>query len=308
MAPAAKGKSKWTTEEIELIKRLNTRPLVKDGKPRAPNDDEMAVFLHLAEQTGLDPLTNQIYLLPKHGRMVPLCGIDGYRQTAVRTHEYAGKDEVVFVGGDEAVGKPPIKATITVYRLVGGLRCPFTASARWHEYNAPTEVWRKMPFLMLAKCAEALAIRSAFPQELSGVYTEDEMAQDGRDSREPIRDVESAKAEVERVTPAMVKSPATSEAPMPVKEPEPAVETPAKRLELVRSEPPKPAAVMAQAQPKTAGGEGISHTQAQILRKKMADRGLDGIWLASVASGVSKPEELTVDQFRTVVNTLQQSA
>lgn len=302
MTPAAKSKSKWTAEEIELIKRLNTRPLVKDGKPRAPTDDEMAVFLHLAEQTGLDPLTNQIYLLPKHGKMVPLCGIDGYRQTALRTHEYAGKDDAVFTGGDEATGKPPIKATITVYRLVGGLRCPFTASARWHEYNGGTDVWRKMPFLMLAKCAEALAIRSAFPQELSGVYTEDEMAQDSRENQEPIRDVESAKAEVDRVTPAATKSPAT------IEESEQAAPAPAARLEVVKSESPKPTVITAKAQPNATSGEAISHTQVQILRKKMADRGLDETWLASVASGVSKPEELTVDQFRSAVNSLQQSA
>jgi hypothetical protein len=65
-----------------------------------------------------------------------------------------------------------------VYKLVGGLRCAFSSSARWKEYcQEASPMWKKMPFLMLAKCAEALALRKAFPAELSGVYTHEEMMQ-----------------------------------------------------------------------------------------------------------------------------------
>jgi hypothetical protein len=69
---------------------------------------------------------------------------------------------------------------VTVYKIIGNVRCPFTASARWDQYYPGDEqgfMWRKMPHLMLGKCAEALALRKAFPAELSGLYIKEEMDQ-----------------------------------------------------------------------------------------------------------------------------------
>ena len=69
---------------------------------------------------------------------------------------------------------------MTVYKIVGGQRCGFTATARWDQYFPGEKqgfMWKKMPHLMLGKCAEALAIRKAFPAELSGLYTQEEMQQ-----------------------------------------------------------------------------------------------------------------------------------
>jgi hypothetical protein len=88
----------------------------------------------------------------------------------------AGSDDAVFVEGD---GKYPVSATVQVYRMYGnGHIGTFAATARWNEYcpdNAP--MWRKMPYTMLAKCAEALALRKAFPQELAGLYAKEELDQ-----------------------------------------------------------------------------------------------------------------------------------
>lgn len=148
-------------------------------------DIEMDVFMAAAHRYGLNPLANQIYPQVRTDRktgerqMVIATGIDGYRTLADRTGCYAGNDDPVF---DEPV-KAPQMATVTVYKVVGGVRCPFSATARWDQY-VPNEalafMWRKMPHLMLGKVAEALALRKAFPAAISGIYTLEEMHQAGQ--------------------------------------------------------------------------------------------------------------------------------
>lgn len=164
----------FTRERIDLIKRT----VAKDA-----TDDELQMFLNQANKMGLDPLTKQIYFQKYKNRktgewkVTIIVGIDGYRVTAARTGLYAGSDDAVF---DDP--KNPTIATVTIYKMVGGQRCPFTASARWNEYcpQPPQDhMWRKMPNTMLAKCAEGLALRKAFPAELGGAYIKEEMDQAG---------------------------------------------------------------------------------------------------------------------------------
>jgi phage recombination protein Bet len=163
----------FTRDKVDLIKRTVAK---------GATDDELALFLHQAQRTGLDPLARQIYFQKRRSKsngdqVTILVGIDGYRVVANRTGLYAGNDDPVF--DDEA---NPRKATVTVYKMIGGQRCPFTATARWEQYypgDAQGFMWRKMPHLMLGKCAEALALRKAFPAELSGVYVKEEMDQAG---------------------------------------------------------------------------------------------------------------------------------
>lgn len=170
----------FSQTQVELIKSV----IAKDA-----TDDELKLFLYTAKRTGLDPLTRQIYFQKRKSKqkdgsfreqMVILTGIDGYRAIATRSKELAGEDDVVF---DREDTPNPNKATVTVYRLVGGQRCGFTATARWSEYAAldyngqPQQMWKKMPYLMLGKCASALAYRKAFPNDLSGIYTTEEMQQ-----------------------------------------------------------------------------------------------------------------------------------
>ncbi len=162
----------FTREKVDLIKRTVAK---------GATDDELQLFLHQCERTGLDPLARQIYFRKQKSKngdqMTIITGIDGYRLTADRTGKYGGNDDPVFDDEDS-----PRKATVTVYKIIGGLRCPFTSSARWDQYypgDTQGFMWRKMPHLMLGKCAEALALRKAFPAELSGIYTQEEMEQAG---------------------------------------------------------------------------------------------------------------------------------
>jgi len=151
--------------------------LVKRQIAPESTDDELKLFLYQCQKTRLDPLARQIYFQKRGGKMTVLTGIDGYRLTADRTGLYAGSDDPIF--DDE---NRPARATVTVYKIVAGIRCPFTATARWDQYFPGEKqgfMWMKMPHLMLSKCAEALALRKAFPQELSGVYVKEEMDQAG---------------------------------------------------------------------------------------------------------------------------------
>ena len=141
---------------------------------------EFALFMEVVRRTGLDPFMHQIYAIKRGEKLTIQTGIDGYRLLADRTERYVGSDDAVFDTNSE---DHPTKATVTVWKLVAGQRVPFTASARWSEYcqrtrdGKPTDMWARMPYNMLAKCAEALALRKAFPAELSGVYTREEMEQ-----------------------------------------------------------------------------------------------------------------------------------
>lgn len=143
--------------------------------------DEFDYFLAVANHLGLDPLRRQIYCVKRDGRAVVQTGIDGYRAIAARSGLLAGIDDAEY-GPEDSKGYP-LWARVTVYRLVKGQRYAFTATARWSEYvqktkdGTVTRMWQRMPYLMLGKCAESRALRMAFPSELSGIYTEEEMMQ-----------------------------------------------------------------------------------------------------------------------------------
>lgn len=158
----------------------NQLRLIKNVIAKNATNDELDLFLAQCKRTGLDPFSRQIYFVKYGNQMSIITAIDGYRAIADRTGKYAGSDDADIEYKDDNV----YKATVTVYKLVGGQRCPFTASALFSEYSTGKNKWKDMPVTMIAKCAEALALRKAFPQQLSGVYTQEEMDQAGKPSYE----------------------------------------------------------------------------------------------------------------------------
>lgn len=196
--PATGDPAQWSDQEralviaAGLVHRVSYGP--KEGQvipaPRAVVEQ----FLHTARRTRLDPLARQLYCI---GRMSNgevqwsiQTSIDGFRVIAERSGQYAGQGpaEWLTTGGDwvdvfiaELHGQHPLAARATIYRH--DFSQPLTAVATWDAYvqtkrnGEPTSMWERMGPLMLAKCAEALALRKAFPQDLSGLYTADEMSQ-----------------------------------------------------------------------------------------------------------------------------------
>lgn len=161
-------------EQLALIKRT-----VAQGA----TDDELKLFLYDCKRRNVHPLDKLLHFTKRGGRYTPVTSIDFMRSRAADTGELAGSDDAIFVEDESKL----LSATVTVYRITQGQRYPYTATARWAEYcpdNAP--MWRKMPRTMLGKCAEALALRKAFPQQLAGLYTTDEMEQAGRNGPPPL--------------------------------------------------------------------------------------------------------------------------
>ena len=163
--------TQWTQEQTQLI-----------SSTIAPNctPDELKLFAYACQRSGLDPFSRQIYAIKRGGKMSIQVGIDGLRSIAERTGQLDGSE--TYWCGEEGdwkdvwLGKaPPAAAKTIVYRK--GSSHPFVGVARFQDYNAGQGLWSKMPAAMLAKCSEALALRKAFPADMSSLYTADEMEQ-----------------------------------------------------------------------------------------------------------------------------------
>ena len=151
-------------------------------------DAELEMFLHICKHTGLDPLMKQIYSIPRGGQRTTQTSIDGFRLIAERTGRYSPGRESTFSYNEQG---GIISATSWVRKMTpDGTWHDVAATVFMSEFKGSTPFWTKMPHVMLAKVAEAVALRKAFPADLSGIYTADELDQAEAEAVDPIAEKE----------------------------------------------------------------------------------------------------------------------
>lgn len=175
--------SGWTEEEIQIIKETICK---------GANEAEFKAFVRTCVHLSLDPFRKQIYSIPRKvsGETIRInvVSIDGLRLIAERTGKYAPGSMTTYKYNDK---NHLISATAYVKKLTkDGTWHEIGVEAFYHEYvqmynQKPSGVWKDKPHVMLSKCAEALALRKAFPAEMSSVYAEEEFNKPEKEDSSP---------------------------------------------------------------------------------------------------------------------------
>lgn len=181
--PTTGDVSQWNDQEKAIVEAAGLVTKGRNGQQELAPRATVEAFLQHCRRTQLDPIARQIYAICRKGRWGIQISIDGARLIAERSGKYAGQTPVEWTGDGQTWTQvwldrqPPAAARVGVHR--SDFREPLYAVANFAAYAAGGPMWDKMPALMIGKCAEMLALRKAFPQDLSGLYSTEEMDQAG---------------------------------------------------------------------------------------------------------------------------------
>lgn len=311
----------FTDQQVATLRQI--------GVEHATQED-LQVFFHQCRRTGLDPFARQIYMIGRRVnaryydqqsgqwrdnwtvRQTIQTGIDGFRLIARRAADQRGEtlsiEDTLWCdpkgGWHEAwiwPDTPPAAAKVTV--RVGDGR--FSGVAALHEYmqtdrsGNPTGQWRAMPAVMIAKCAEALALRKAFPMDLSGLYTAEEMGQ--ADAREQAALADAGMTTQTVHAPQPETQPQHQPQQQQEAEPQPAPQRQAEPVE-AEAEAAQDAEIM-------AGDDMLTEIRDVMTQLKVRDSQVPIALRAITGVGtISRVEELTADQADKVLRSLYDTA
>lgn len=189
------------------IEALTKASIIPSGTP----DAQIKIFIETCKQHKLSPFKKEIYLVRYGSQYAVIVGIDGFRQKAANTGQYAGIDDAKYdldTNGSYKTANQLIKekklpntCTVTVYRIVGGVRCPFTHTCVFKEFypkvangNGGYSKAAQMPFQMIAKCAEAFALKKGFSDALAGLHIQEE-----KEAFEGVQEVETEAVDISSI-------------------------------------------------------------------------------------------------------------
>lgn len=162
--------------------------MIRDTFANGANEKEFQVLMEIAKVRRLNPLLRQVHFVKRWDSIRSKdiwsvqVSVDGLRAIAERTGKYDGQDEPEYMLDKEGL---IIACKVRVYRKDWSR--PAVGVAYWSEYvqtkkdGSPTKFWQDMPHVMIAKCAEAIAMRKAFPEDMGGLYVDEEMQQADND-------------------------------------------------------------------------------------------------------------------------------
>lgn len=158
--------------------------MIRDTYANGANEKEFQVLMEVAKIRRLNPLLRQVHFVKRRDYQRDKdiwsvqVSVDGLRAIAERTGKYDGQDEPEYERDKDGL---IIACKVKVYRK--DWTRPAVGVAYWSEYvqtkrdGTVTKFWADMPHVMIAKCAEAIAMRKAFPEDMGGLYVDEEMQQ-----------------------------------------------------------------------------------------------------------------------------------
>lgn len=173
--------------EAGALSQKDINDLAKAGIiPQGTPIEQVIIFAKVCREHGLSPFTKEIYLVNYKGKFTAQTGIDGFRRRANETGQHLGTDDPQYDRkGDgtfktafdlKAENKKPQTCTVSVHRLIAGQKATFTHTAVFAEFTSNQNKWESMPFQMIAKVAEAFALRKGFSDKLKGLSIPEEQA------------------------------------------------------------------------------------------------------------------------------------
>lgn len=176
---------------LQLLEQKEFVDLIKEQCCKGASDLEFRVFLEHCKALRLNPLLKQVWALPfwdsdaEKYKYSTVIGIDGFRKKAQETGLYGGRLGPEWCGKDgrwfDVWLSDELPAAARVHVIRKDCQKPITGTAKFasfcrkNKYGKLISKWATMPEHMIAKCAEAQALRAAFPDSFSNVYSAEEL-------------------------------------------------------------------------------------------------------------------------------------